>query len=55
MSEVVREGGEMSMQDLLRVLEIYGEVELQDVTIHVDRLVLRRSKEGGSVIEVNQR
>lgn len=55
MSEVGRESGEMSMQELLRVLEIYGEVELQDVTIHVDKLVLKRSKEGRSFIEVNQR
>lgn len=55
MSEAGMEGGEMTMQEILRALEIYGEVELQDVTIHVDKLVLRRTKEGGSVIEVSQR
>jgi len=55
MSEEVMEGGEMTMKEILRTLEIYDEVELQDVTIHVDRLLLRRTKEGVSVIEVSQR
>jgi len=54
MSEAGMEGGEMTMQEILEVLDIYGEVELQDVTIHIDRLVLRRTMEGRSMIEVSQ-
>ena len=56
MSETVMkgEGVKMTMQEILRMLEGYDEVELLDVTIHVDRLVLRRTREGGSVIEVSQ-
>jgi hypothetical protein len=55
MSETAMEGRGMTMQEILRALEGFDEVELQDVTIHVDKLVLRRAKGGGPVIEVMPR
>lgn len=35
----------LSLDDLLKILEKYGEIELNNVTIHIDKLVIRGEKQ----------
>jgi len=35
----------LSLEDLFKLLEKYGEIELSNVTIHIDKLTIRGEKQ----------
>jgi hypothetical protein len=34
----------LSLEEILKLLEKYGEIELNNVTIHIDKLLIRSGK-----------
>ena len=39
--------GTLSLDEILKLLEKYGEIELNNVTIHIDKLLIRSEKTSG--------
>ncbi|MEM2928281.1 MAG: hypothetical protein QXV60_00575 [Nitrososphaerota archaeon] len=39
--------GTLSLEEILKLLEKYGEIELNNVTIHIDKLLIRSEKASG--------
>lgn len=37
----------LSLEEILKLLEKYGEIELNNVTIHIDKLLIRSEKVSG--------
>jgi hypothetical protein len=50
--EQMRDDKIFQIDDVIKALGAFDEVELRDVTIHVDRLVIRRAKQGAFGVEI---